>query len=80
MSVELKPCPFCGATQEDGVVDVVKYGSEYLLFSEEELKFLNFGEDGYTVCCDASTYKGCGASVGWSATEEKAIEKWNSRT
>lgn len=61
------------------MVHVSRYGSEYLGFSDRELERIDFGEDGYTVCCDATFGRGCGASIGWEATKEIAIKEWNNR-
>jgi hypothetical protein len=36
-------------------------------------------EGGITAICDASTDKGCGASIGWAETESEAVVRWNRR-
>lgn len=73
MSDELKPCPHCGKTES------------LIVGTDEEFGEVGFGEY-YQVCCSAymdfssgRNDGGCGASSGYAATREEAIEKWNRR-
>ena len=62
--MEIKPCPFCG-------------GKEITVCTTEDLGHYNV-EFGFFCVCDARRC-GCGASTGWSETEDDAMDDWNRR-
>lgn len=63
--MKLKPCPFCGATPDDEVVDE----DDRLAVSVSSLTGL------YHVLCGPE----CGAHGPDETSEAKAIESWNER-
>ena len=66
MSIELKPCPFCG--QEFPVEIVLLYPGAPLLYKQA-----------YRVEC--RNYRGgCGAAAGARESKEAAAKAWNART
>ena len=65
----MKPCPFCGKNEQKIMMDT-------------EMNMFKYESGRWQVFCDASTAnarKGCGASAGFYATKEAAIEAWNER-
>ena len=66
MSEQLKPCPFCGATKESGLVNICIAPVESFL-KRETIEF-------YTVKCGC-----CEAQIGNHCTEDGAIAAWNRR-
>lgn len=76
MSIELKPCPFCGKTSEVRVV-----AASDMWDSEGNGPFPH--EESYAVICDASTEndcRGCGGASGYFSSERQAILAWNTRS
>lgn len=68
---QLKPCPFCG----NDAADLVS------LFDEDEYElFLDDVKPHqmYKIIC-RETNGGCGTSIGYQGSKEKAIEAWNRR-
>jgi len=71
------PCPFCGKSE----AIVLQSSGEYELENFE----IDSGNDGqwHVVCAANKIGKngrmGCGASTGFSNSEEEAIEYWNTR-
>lgn len=63
---DLKPCPFCGRNHGLLVTSIHRL---------DDVKI-----EQWSVYCDASGGKcGCGASCGYHASKEEAIEAWNRR-
>ncbi len=65
MAEELKPCPFCG---NDGGGPIEH--ALHICFQEPDWR-----DDAWTVQCDK-----CTATMGYSDSEEEAIEAWNTRS
>ena len=63
---ELKPCPFCGATESSGMISECIAPVESFL-KAETVEF-------YTVKCHC-----CGCKVGNHNTKDGAISAWNRR-
>ena len=75
----LKLCPFCGKN-----VAIISDVQDCELCSNfEEQNCPQFEDIGHCnmklVCCNAQQ-GGCGASTGWYATEQEAVEAWNRST
>lgn len=66
--LNLKPCPFCSQTHTLSVLSDLEVTPE--LSDSMPVS--------YTVICDCHR-GGCGSAVGYQATKEKAIERWNRR-
>lgn len=63
----LLPCPFCGVTGPAKIA------------TSQDLKGPECGsESDFTIVCDAQK-SGCGATCGYAASKERAIQKWNRR-
>ena len=68
MTLQLKPCPFCGS-----------HAAEVREFSTLDYVDHEDGPDwGFVVLCNANKV-GCGASTGWRETEIYAAHSWNER-
>lgn len=76
MSIDLKPCPFCGKPHEARVVAASEVWDE-----PSNGPFPN--DESYSVMCDASTEngeRGCGSASGYFISERQAIAAWNRRS
>lgn len=71
---QLKPCPFCHAAHDGGVVRIASVWEDH----EDCCEVQAGHQDCWQVVCDAKI-GGCGAAGGYAITEDKAVEKWNRR-
>ena len=66
MSEQLKPCPFCGATDKTGLLNICVSPAKDI-YENEMVDF-------FTVKCH-----GCGTKIGNYYTTEEAAQHWNRR-
>ena len=82
MSIELKPCPFCGEKVAKITVVTNAHNLEGCSNCSDEIfhfyEFSSYHCLSNLVICDINK-GGCGASSGYYRTTEKAIEAWNRR-
>lgn len=71
MAKELKPCPFCGA---DAAIITACYEN----VCGDDCNCDGCDDCTYAICCSMNS-GGCGASSGYRASVDKAIEAWNRR-
>ena len=77
MSIEISPCPFCGAS---GLGHVLRLPYDGMLDPEGGLGMVQTGEDWYAVRCRDCEAGGPRVRATKAKAVEKAVKAWNRRT
>ena len=77
MSIEISPCPFCGAS---GLAYVLRLPYDGALDLDGGLGMVKTGEDWYAIRCRDCDAEGPRVKAAKGKAVEKAVKAWNRRT